>query len=577
MMKSNRDVIILCRDRRPTMGVDKRTMEGLLVWGSHLKNRWLVKNPTAAATACTIKSKIENNITLPEWMGGNRFGLFDLLNYVLNGRRYVHHPGSDPRFFDPLGIPTGTSIHLYDHLRKSGFNPVNIENLTPRRQEAADRLRQDPLAVVISTTFFIDAAPISRIIREIRAVNREVAVIIGGSTLLTRLTPEGRLPTDYEALIDNNGFAILEDPGLDRLGPLLSAIAEGSDPGAVPNIARRDNGRVVYSRGECQTADFENIFPDWGAVADITGGVAFVRASQGCAFKCKFCTFPKANVKLRHRSTESIRRELRLVHDAGIRHFSFTDDHFSVSPQRVEEICRMIIAEKFSFTWYAGIRASSITAENAELLEEAGCKVLSVGLESGDDRVLKLMHKGTTTSGNMRCLEILDKRNILAHGSFMIGFPGETRETVETTIRWINRSPLKLYKVWLFYLLPGSIVHDEQQAHQISFFGGEYSHCLWKTPTFDALSGSELLKSFILRVERAALLYNYSPMYGFFPFFLRGCTTEQVVDFCRMRTRLVKNELGTRSLLARRRRRMTLLRQLEQMLEGVAPAPEGRR
>jgi len=77
-------------------------------------------------------------------------------------------------------------------------------------------------------------------------------------------------------------------------------------------------------------------------------------------------------------------------------------------------------------------------------------------------------------------------------------------------------------------------------------------------------------------VERAALLYNYSPMYGFFPFFLRDCTAEQVVEFCRLRTGLVKNELGTRSLLARRHQRNALLRKLEKMLEFVPPAPEDR-
>lgn len=574
-MTTNRDVIILCRDRRPTVGVDRRTIEGLLVWGSHLKNRWLVRDPSRSGATARIKSKIENNVTRPEWIGGNRFGLFDLLNYLLNNRRYVHEPGSDPRFFDPLGIPTGTSIHLYDHLRKGGFNPINVENLAPSRRAMEEHLQRRPLAVVISATFFIDAGPMARIIGAIRAVNREVPVIIGGSALLTRLTPERRLSADYEELLDERGFAILEDPGLDRLNALLDTLAAGGDPGEVPNVARREKGRVVYNPGPCAEADVETTFPDWPAVADITGGVAFVRASQGCAFRCKFCTFPSANVKPRHRSTESIRRELRAVHDAGIRHFSFTDDHFSVSKRRVEEICRMMIEERFGFTWYAGIRASSITAENAALLEEAGCKVLSVGLESGDDRMLKLMNKGTTAAGNMRCLEILDRHRILAHGSFIIGFPGETEESVERTVRWINDSPLKLYKVWLFYLLPGSIIHNEQEQHGITFFGGSYGHCLWRTPTFDALQGSELLKDVILRVERAALLYNYSPMYGFFPFFLRGYSAEQVVDFCRLRTALVKNELGTRSPFRRIGLRRSLLRRLETML-AEGPAEAGR-
>jgi p-methyltransferase len=226
-----------------------------------------------------------------------------------------------------------------------------------------------------------------------------------------------------------------------------------------------------------------------------------------------------------------------------------------------------MLEEKFDFNWFAGIRARSISEDNARLLEETGCKVLLVGLESGDDRILKLMNKGTTTSSNMKCLETLDRHNITAYGSFMVGFPGETKETFDNTIKWINSSPLELYKVFLFYLLPGSIIYDEQEEHNLSFFGDEYDNCMWKTPTMDALKGSELLKEFILRIEDAALIYNYSPMYAFFPLLSEGYSMSESLEFLRIRTKLIKNELSSGSYFSRRRFRKTKFGDLERLLQ----------
>jgi len=227
----------------------------------------------------------------------------------------------------------------------------------------------------------------------------------------------------------------------------------------------------------------------------------------------------------------------------------------------------MMLEEKFDFNWFAGIRASAINEDNAQLLEATGCKVLCVGLESGDDRILELMNKRTTASSNIKCLEILDRHNITPYGSFILGFPGETDETFNNTLNWINSSPLKLYKIFLFYLFPGSIIYDEQEEHNISFLGDEYDYCLWKTPTMDALRASELLREFILGVEKAALLYKHSPMYAFFPLLSKGYSMSESLEFLRIRTKLVKNELSTSSYFAKKRLRKAKFGEIERLLK----------
>ncbi len=335
----------------------------------------------------------------------------------------------------------------------------------------------------------------------------------------------------------------------------------------IPNIVYRNNGTVRYTERRQVHDDLDSNYPDWANVAGVTKDVAFIRASQGCPYKCKFCTFPKASPKFGQRSVESIRDELRQIRAAGIKNVTFTDDHFATNPRRITEICKMMLEEKFDFNWFAGIRAASIDEDNAKLLQETGCKVLCVGLESGDDRILRLMNKGTSAASNMRCLEILDRHDITAYGSFILGFPGETDETFNNTIDWINSSPLKLYKVFLFYLFPGSVIYDEQEEHHIGFLGAQYDYRLWTTPTMDALKASELLREFIMRVEKAALIYSYSPMYAFFPLLSRGYTMSESLDLLNLKTELVKSELSDSSYFSKRRFRRLKFREIAGLLK----------
>jgi len=562
----NRNVIILAKSRNLTVDNKKNSTQGLLTWGSHIKQKYITNKVSDNAPLREIKAKIESNLISPEWIGNHRFGIFDLLNYVSNGYKYVYNPSINTRFFDPIGIPSSTSVYIYDFLSSHGYNPINLDNFEVNRLELKRILKNKPLAVAISATF-LSADIIGKIIHFIRDINKDVPIVIGSYFLLTRCDEDRRLETEYEQLISERVYVILEEHGLDTFNSLLKTFLANGELEHIPNIAYSDGGITKYSERVDVNLDFNSNYPEWANVASITKGVAFIRASQGCPYKCKFCTFPKASLKFRKRSVESLRDELRDISTIGIKNIAFTDDHFATTPKRVEQICKMMLDEKFNFNWFAGIRANVINEDNAKLLEETGCKVLCIGLESGDDRILNLMNKKTTASSNMKCLEILDRYNITAYGSFMVGFPGETEETFNNTIKWINSSPLELYKVFLFYLLPGSIIYDEQDEHNLSFFGDEYDHCMWKTPTMDALNASELLKEFILRIEDAALIYNYSPMYAFFPLLSKGYSMSDSLEFLRIRTQLIKNELSSGSYFSRRRFRKTKFCELESLLQ----------
>jgi len=567
---NNRSIIIICRSRSITLDIKKTSLAGLLSWGSHLKHKYLTNHLSNRANTKAIKARIEANIQMPEWLGNHRYGIFDLLNYVANSNKYVYDPSTRSSFFDPIRIPSITSIHIYDYLLSRHYNPVNIDNIQDHYAKLQTSLKNTPLAVIISATF-LGPTQIKKAISSVRTLNKHVPIIIGSGFLLSKLNQNQQLPSEYSNLISENVHLILEESGLDTLHLVLQAISTGNSLDNIPNIVTFKNGKVYYSTRQDVLYDINTSYPQWPRVRTISREVAFVRSSNGCPYKCKFCTFPKASLTFRQRSVESICDELKLIKASGINNVAFTDDHFAISPKRVMDVCKMMQQERLHFNWFAGIRASAITEETASILHDTGCKVLCVGLESGDDRILELIDKKTTASSNMRCLEILDKFNIVAYGSFLLGFPGETEETVNNTIRWINSSPLKLYKVFLFYLLPGAIIYDEQAEHDITFFGHEYNYCLWKTPTMDALRASELLKEFILKIDKAVLIYNYSPMYAFFPFLSKGFTIDQSLEFLRIRTELIKRELSNTGYFKKRKLRKARFRELHSLLHEIQP------
>ena len=566
-MGDKRTVVILCRSRHPTVEVNKLSVKGFLSWGSHIKHKYITNRLPQTSNPTNLQTIIENNVTKPEWIGNHRFGVFDLLNYVQNDYRYVYDPASQPTFFDPIGIPSITSLHLHSYFLKHGYNSINVDNYDENGGQLIRVLKNGPAAVMISATF-LSAQQLHEITASIHRASSDIPIIIGSSFLLTRLDAGGRLIPEYERLIKKNVYVVIEDQGMDTADALLQRLSSKSSVADLPNIAYSDNGMVQYSEKVLTTHDIDHDYPEWSSLGNIARNVAFLRTSQGCAYNCKFCSFPGAVSGFKQRSLESIRAELREIHQMGIRYFAFTDDHFAINHKRINDICTMMLEEGFDFTWFAGIRATSITEENAELLARAGCRLLCVGLESGDDRILHLMNKKTTASGNMRCLEILDKYGIVAYGSFIVGFPGETEESVENTIRWINSSPLRLYKVFMFYLLQGAPIYDEQEAHHITFFGNSYNHSLWKTPTMDALRASEIVKEFILKVNsKTALIYAYSPMYAFFPFLLKGYSLNESLRFLQLHTDLIKNELSPISVFLKARERAVSLRKIATLLK----------
>lgn len=195
-------------------------------------------------------------------------------------------------------------------------------------------------------------------------------------------------------------------------------------------------------------------------------GVFHVYTTRGCPFPCTYCNAPNlSGKKLRHRRPDRVIEELLFLKERyGARRFSIVDDEFTLSKTYAPEFCEAMIDAKLDMKWDCpnGVRMDTLTPELLQLMEAAGCDALCVGIESGNERVQKLIKKKVTVDTiRQRAAMIANCSKIKITGYFMIGFLDETEEEIEDTINLAMTLPLVRAQFNVVIPIPGTEIFDE--------------------------------------------------------------------------------------------------------------------
>jgi len=165
----------------------------------------------------------------------------------------------------------------------------------------------------------------------------------------------------------------------------------------------------------------------------------YVSTVRGCPYKCAFCYHPYYGCKVRARPVDSIIEEIRVLKDKyKVNFVQFADDLFFLNKKRVYQVCDGLIQADLDINWIAGGRANLVDEEMLRKAKVAGCVYVGYGIESGSQRILDLMHKEITVEHARNAIEITRKVGLGCGPSFMIGFPGETKETIEETVKFMS-------------------------------------------------------------------------------------------------------------------------------------------
>jgi radical SAM superfamily enzyme YgiQ (UPF0313 family) len=238
---------------------------------------------------------------------------------------------------------------------------------------------------------------------------------------------------------------------------------------------------------------------------------------RGCPNRCFFCVYPQTmhGTRYRFRSPENVVEELKFIRAElpQIREIVFEDDTFTADGARVTELCRRIREAGIRLRWFANVRADT-PFEVLREMKRAGFSRCAVGFESGDPAMLEAMGKGITLEQSLAFKKNCDRLGILVHGCFMVGFPGETKESMEKTFELAERLRCDSAQFYPVFPYPGTKAHA-WLAGQGCLTATDYSKwldslgnhaCVYNLP---GVSSGEMTAF----CESAYRRYHFSPRY----------------------------------------------------------------
>jgi radical SAM superfamily enzyme YgiQ (UPF0313 family) len=364
-----------------------------------------------------------------------------------------------------LGIGFLASV-LRDALYRVDF--IDIRRDGVGREELKDRVKKGGYLMVGVKVFSISVTEANEVINAVREADPNTTIVIGGPH--STYAPEEAMRSCPQADV---GF-IGEAEG--SIAELARRIEKHEPLTDLDSIVYRENGSTRVNRKK-HFLPLENLpIPAWDLMDPhlyakyenlwfFSRGslIANISVSRGCPFKCTFCSdFIVSGSKVRYRSIDDVMEEVKRLQSVyGVDELHLTDSIFTINKRYVFEFCEALIRKNIKINWATpyGTRLDTLDAPILRVMQEAGCYGTSVGIESGSARMMKFMKKGITPQKVEEKLNLIkETTNFLVQGFFILGYPSETRETMQETIDFACRLPLDMAVFAPFRATPGTEV-----------------------------------------------------------------------------------------------------------------------
>jgi len=262
------------------------------------------------------------------------------------------------------------------------------------------------------------------------------------------------------------------------LRDLASRLGAGESLSEVKGIAYRESGRITRTPERPHITDLDRlpfvsrVYKQFLNIGDYYFSLArhpmvMLITGRGCPNRCFFCVYPQTlhGHVYRFRSPENVIEELRYIRAElpRVKEIVFEDDTFTANEDRVVEICRLIRQTGIRLDWFANVRADT-GFETLKAMQASGLKHCAVGFESGNQEMLNAMGKVITVAQAIAFKRNCDRLGILVHGCFMVGFPGETEQSMQETLtfaRKLNCDSAQFYPVFPY---PGTKAYKWAEA-----------------------------------------------------------------------------------------------------------------
>jgi radical SAM superfamily enzyme YgiQ (UPF0313 family) len=274
----------------------------------------------------------------------------------------------------------------------------------------------------------------------IKNIDNDIIVILGGihGTIMKEKA--------FSKYID----ICLTGEGEQSLPELLNSIDSGGDLKKIKGIIYREKDRFINVPREGYIKNLDTLsFPIKYADQVLyhhekhpVSSFSHIMSARGCPFNCFFCS--SRNIwgrTVRYRSEENVIKEILLLREKGINSIHFDDDTFGLRKDYLIKLTGLISEMVKDLKWSCEIHVNLINDELLQHMKNAGCSAIKVGIESGNNKILKAIRKGFTIEKALKACELIKQYEIDLHVFFMAGFPTETEKTMKDTeeiIKTIN-------------------------------------------------------------------------------------------------------------------------------------------
>jgi p-methyltransferase len=428
---------------------------------------------------------------------------------------------------EPEGqMPYLAGIYLYNYLTRRGLECALINFLDRQTDDFEKLLDENPPIVAISTSYLNSIREVKRVTAAIRKLAPDIKIVVGGPLIFNSYEIYQRRDSDYDTASCGQDYFfvnedkrfwedidifVIDEQGESTLARVAMCIKNGRDYRDLPNLAYYRDDRLVITGRVPENNPLSEDLIDWERTPrEYLYSVFPMRGSRGCPYNCGFCNFGPGRT-FRLKPPEIFSKEVEALVNTGIvKVIRFTDDNLFLNRKQAETYCRQILKSAPGIKWTSFIRASSITRDNVTLLRDSGCVLAQIGIESGDAGILKEMNKRATPEIYLNAIELLNRHGISTQLYIIVGYPPETRETIDNTVAMLNQfahqgPAINQLLVFPFGFLPLSPVYEPATARKYGLSGYMQK---WKHQT---MTSDEALRHALNIYER---VQNLHPNYG---------------------------------------------------------------
>ncbi len=367
--------------------------------------------------------------------------------------------------------PPLSLLYLGSYIKERGHQVTIIDadvegyTLDGLAQRVID-LKPDLIGITVMTPF---APNVLNLCKKIKKLAPESKIVLGGIHVTA---------TDTEMMTESKyvDYLVLSE-GEETLTELLTALEKGGDLQQIKGLVFRDQatGQIIKNEPRPPIEDLDALpIPDLDLIENLdfknynsihAGGKKNINilGSRGCPFLCTFCAAHLVHGRrVRFRSPKKVVDEIEYYQKKyGIGYVLFKDGTFTLNHQWVKEVCQEILDRQIKIGFCVNARVDTVNEEILEIMKKAGCQTIGFGIESGSQRILDKLKKGTTLEQIKKALDLVYRMKFFTTSSFMFGNPGETKEDVKKTFELAKNSKLLTVGFCPLTAFPGTEIYDE--------------------------------------------------------------------------------------------------------------------